>query len=833
MRRSLATIVSIALMGVGLAAVAGPAQAQDVKNNAGDCPSKNSVMTSTAQHSVSGYMCAQENHNGDTSIGPDETHSYTISTNTDYSVGYDCYDTTSSSVTVAPAKVIGSATYTATNWLAASLTEDNTRHWSAAMLWTIQGEGVTGFTNGCSVSDEVWTNPPNIDTVTYFTASGMPDNNQAVAGTAYNISVAMSPASATGQVGLQDSSSATLPGTSVAGGVITNGVAKFTWTPAISGTRYIKIVYGGDANVTPATTDAIQMTVTDGIGLQITGITSDPATGKATATVNVTPASLTSNVNLVDLSQPNASTGAPSTVVGQAAASSGTASITWTPGGNTNHNYVANVMNAAHTSIGQSYVYNWVSPPIVTLSNVPATTYQYMSANITINGNPAPASGSVVTVYDGNTVANGTWNGANSDGIGTFTWIPTTTGTHTLHATYQASSGGGIGQSPSVTSTVQDGYKLEVTSVKDTSAGHATATVSVTPASYTGTVYLYSGSTTTKPASSSNGTQKGSAKPVGGIASIPFTYPTTSSGTWYLRGYVSTSSTAYWYSDPFDYTFESSSGGASSGALMDSSGITKLELPGEEIVRAAAAKTAPLAKRPSGHSAQASGPAAGPAVASDMTLVEQSMKVTSSGSRALSAVCPEGQTLLHADTMTDGPASNIGVSMTTSGAKFTSPKENAGHIVKTQLVCRPTTAELSATAGYALGTPRADVIAVTAAGGTGFAGPGDDSMVGSGSKSVLWGGLGNDRLVVSGKDSVAVGGPGRDHLTAEGSARVMLTGGEGLDRLVGSTGASVLNAVDGRGGDRVVCHSPQNVVHADKGDIIAKSCTNVTFMQSS
>lgn len=95
----------------------------------------------------------------------------------------------------------------------------------------------------------------------------------------------------------------------------------------------------------------------------------------------------------------------------------------------------------------------------------------------------------------------------------------------------------------------------------------------------------------------------------------------------------------------------------------------------------------------------------------------------------------------------------------------------------------------------------------------------------SGAGSVAWGGQGADRIVVRGKDSAGDGGPGRDRIVAAGTARTLLVGGIGRDVLVGGTANTLINARDGKGGDRIICRSSANRVMIDAGDVTQGPCT--------
>ena len=59
------------------------------------------------------------------------------------------------------------------------------------------------------------------------------------------------------------------------------------------------------------------------------------------------------------------------------------------------------------------------------------------------------------------------------------------------------------------------------------------------------------------------------------------------------------------------------------------------------------------------------------------------------------------------------------------------------------------------------------------------------------------------------------------------TVRALLVGGEGRDTMRGSAGASVLDARDGSGRDRVVCRSSRTLVLADRGDKVSGPCKRI------
>lgn len=796
--------------------VGAPATADTVNSNAGNCPSQNSVMTSTDWQASNGYLCAQENHNGDTSIGPDDTHTWTIDTNVDYYPQYNCYDTTSSSVTVTPAFIFGSGSFTATNWLAASSTEDNTRHWSAGMLWTLGAGSVTGFSNGCEVSDQTWTDPPNILTVTKFTATGMPDNDQAVAGQAYDITVTFSPGDVTGSVGLMDvpTGSSGTP-TAVTGATIENGTATFTWIPAQAGDRTVTIGYEGDATHTGAITDDIDLSVTNGVSLAITDIEADATAGTATATVAVGPSSLTSDVLIIDTNQVNPSTGKPPLVVGKAAASGGSASIDFEYAPGTNHKYVASVMNGSNQVIGQSYYYQWASPPTMTLT-VPSVMQLNFRYPFMVGFSPESDESTTTLLQNGTAVASVSNTGGTEIPL---YYTASALGSDNYQATYAGSSSMGSSKSPVGSSTVGNGYTLKITDVSCPSV-NCTVKVQATGTAgnfYNGPISLYSNvENEAYPPGGLNGTEVATKTATNGYASF-----SVQANAW---GYQATAAII----DSAD------------GFLFSN---TKTVIIGAQSAPATEDKPTKPTKptKPHGHPGHgtAGTPGKHPAgygVPTNATTVDKTKKIKDSKSRnrKVKTKCPSGYALLHAEAMSDGPKGTMQIEATKRGATFRAPKSDVGHKMRTQLLCREQSAKLSRTPGYALGSTHRDKVRFTKSKATAFGGLGADRLTARGSRSTLIGGFGADRLFVAGNKSVADAGVGNDVLMAKKKAtvRALLVGGEGRDTMRGSAGASVLDARDGSGRDRVVCRSSRTLVLADRGDKVSGPCKRIVRTSS-
>ena len=162
------------------------------------------------------------------------------------------------------------------------------------------------------------------------------------------------------------------------------------------------------------------------------------------------------------------------------------------------------------------------------------------------------------------------------------------------------------------------------------------------------------------------------------------------------------------------------------------------------------------------------------------------------------------------------------------GLAVNPPVDLAGTEVSTQLLCRAANAAVACTAHRCLGTRRADVMESPAIQSVVFGGFGADRITISTSDSVGFGGPGNDTLLVTAADSAASGGLGDDRVEATTAGNALIVGGPGRDVLIGGSGVTLINAMDGAGGDRVTCNSAQNRVIADDGDILTGPCTRVT-----
>ena len=148
-----------------------------------------------------------------------------------------------------------------------------------------------------------------------------------------------------------------------------------------------------------------------------------------------------------------------------------------------------------------------------------------------------------------------------------------------------------------------------------------------------------------------------------------------------------------------------------------------------------------------------------------------------------------------------------------------------GTRIDVQVVCRPRTAAALSHGRTVLGTTGDDRLSTHRRNSTVLAGAGDDHVLVRTFGSSAFGFTGADRIVLTASRGSAAGGPGADVLVARTPGRVVLVGGTGRDRLVGSHGRTLINARDGAGGDVVVCRSSANIVLADPGDTTTGPCT--------
>jgi hypothetical protein len=274
--------VSVATAGLGLASGAN-AQSTTVSSSTNSCPSQQSVMTTTSVQGTNGYICAQEYHEGEQSLGAWDSQTFSQDTNVAYFPQYYCWDSSDDKdFSYAHAEIFGSGSVTATNFGTGSHT------WGAGYLYTLGATSVSGWSTGCDYSNNVWNPTPSILTLSSIKASGLPDNGSSIAGKAYTLSVHVDPAgkAAGYNAAVQDN------GVTVGGAVMDgNGNATITWTPALMGSRNIQVVWPGMSSALGNKTDSYTVNVSGGTSLAISpNVTYSPSTGLDTATVTMNTA---------------------------------------------------------------------------------------------------------------------------------------------------------------------------------------------------------------------------------------------------------------------------------------------------------------------------------------------------------------------------------------------------------------------------------------------------------------------------------------------------------------------------------------------------------------
>ncbi|MGI9186592.1 MAG: Ig-like domain repeat protein [Gaiellales bacterium] len=725
---------------------------------AGGCPSEQSVMTSNDDLAVGGYICAQQDHSGEMSIGADKTHSWNQNTNAKMYPHWYCHPTTSSDVTVTLLTTWGTASFTATNWL----TPTNTRDWAVGVLWTAGDAGVTGFEKGCSVNSQTFDNPPAILNISSISASGVPTS--AVAGQTYTIAAKVKTSADSGTVAILDND---IP---VSSADLNDGKATLSWTPAVTGTSKLTVVYKGNGHNTPATTSTYKVPVDGGTSVAISDIGLKPGSATlATATVTVGPATTAGGVALIDTKKQAA--------VGQAAIVGGVATINFTYKVGASYTFIAKY---AGSPPGQSYPFSWNSP--AALSSITASGIPTSGA---VAGQTYPIAVKVQTNADGGTVAiqdNGVAvaRADLSNGKATIPWIPAVTGTSKLTVVYKGNAYNSAATSPVYTVPVSGGTGMAVSGIAVNNDGTASATVSVTPTTTAGAVSLVD---TATQAAVGQGTL------VDGTATIAFPYEVGTSYTFVARY----AGPPFGQSYPYGWTAPASRTLTATQAAALPSGLAAINAT----------------------------------IAGGIDPQARTISASTRGGKPFSMRCPQGERLINVDAMTSGPVDEVGIgSLTSTGVKIQPTPADRGHRVIAQIICRPAGAGQVTTGGTSYGTVGPNRIALKAA-GVAFGGPGRDRLSSTAAGSSLWGGLGRDTLVVGGASSVGDGGPGADALLATGSGRHLLVGGLGRDTMVGSFGPDVINARDGHGGDLVDCRSAQTRVLADAGDTISGPCIQV------
>ena len=195
----------------------------------------------------------------------------------------------------------------------------------------------------------------------------------------------------------------------------------------------------------------------------------------------------------------------------------------------------------------------------------------------------------------------------------------------------------------------------------------------------------------------------------------------------------------------------------------------------------------------------------------------------------VAARCPVGTVALQSSVSSPTQVINDTALHTYQGAQTTIRTAGlpAGTRVDLQVVCRPIAAPRMIIGGAAYGSFGADAMSTTVANSVLFGGFGPDTLRVHHAGTLAVAGPGVDRIFLFASYTAGAGGPGNDVLRSFAPGSSLLNGGLGNDVLVGGPGPTLINAVDGSGGDRVICTGDQNRVMVDPGDKLFGRCTLV------
>jgi hypothetical protein len=297
------------------------------------------------------------------------------------------------------------------------------------------------------------------------------------------LTASVSPATVTGSVTFYDGS------TALGASPLSSGVASLGVTTLAVGTHSLTAMYGGDSNEGSSTSPVVTQTVT--VRPTTTTLTSSPNPSNygqsVTLTATVSPSAATGTVTFYN----------QSTVLGTGTLSGGTAILSlsnfvvgtfWLTaayGGDTND-------GVSNSSVLTQTVNALTTSTILTSSLNPSVFGQTITLTATVS--PVTATGTV-TFYNGST-ALGT--GSLSGGKATLSLSTLAKGTHSLTATYS----GDKYDLPSTSSVLSQVVSLAISSTILTSSPNpsvfrqtVTLTAAVSPATATGTVTFYRGTT--------------------------------------------------------------------------------------------------------------------------------------------------------------------------------------------------------------------------------------------------------------------------------------------------------------------------------------------------
>jgi hypothetical protein len=390
--------------------------------------------------------------------------------------------------TMTPANATGTVTFRDGAATMGTVTLANGSATLSTSTFTVGSHPLTALYNGNSAYSAS-TSAPVIEIVNppgaTVTLSAFP--NPASFGQTVTLTLAVSPASATGTVSVLDSPT----GSTLGPATIGNGSATITTSTLRVGPHSLQATYSGDANNASSQSALVTETVTPAATtttLSVAPASSSPGQ-TVTLTAAVTPSGATGTVVFKDGA---ATLGSGTLTNGTATFSTSiltTGSHTLTASYAGDGNYAPSPSNPVTEAVA-------LPATTTTLSVTPASSTLGQTVTLTATVSPSSATGSV-TFQDGATILG---TGVLNAGTATFTISTLGTGAHSLTASYGGDSKSGASTSSPVTETVVPSAAatttttLSVTPVSSALGQAVTLTATVSPSSATGSVTFQDGS---------------------------------------------------------------------------------------------------------------------------------------------------------------------------------------------------------------------------------------------------------------------------------------------------------------------------------------------------
>jgi hypothetical protein len=327
-------------------------------------------------------------------------------------------------------------------------------------------------------------------TTTSVSSSPNPSNF----GQAITLTATVSPATATGNITFKDGP-ATLGMASLAG-----GSATFTSSNLASGAHSLTAIYSGDSSNASSTSSAVTQTVNQATTTTSLNSSANPSNfGQSlTLSASVSLSAATGSVTFKD----------GSTTLGSSTLKNGTATLTIS-GLATGSHLLTAVYNgdnndASSTSLALTQTVNQATTT-TTLNSTPNPSNFGQAMTLTATLSPSSATGSITFQDAGSTLGSSNIN----NGVATFTISALSTGAHPLAAIYGGDTNNMASTSATLTQTVRPSNTTTTltSSANPSSYGQSvTLTVTLSPASATGSITFQDGTTALGSSNLGNGT---------------------------------------------------------------------------------------------------------------------------------------------------------------------------------------------------------------------------------------------------------------------------------------------------------------------------------------